>query len=217
MIDTLAPVVGTPDLTAASDTGLSQSDNETADSTPSFTGAGESGLLARLLTGATQRSSAIASGGAWSMTSSLLGLGPYPFSAAQTDLAGNPGTSGTLSVTIVEPTACHTATAVINGTNAANRITGTAGANRIFGLAGDDEISGGQGGDCIVGGDGADRINGDQGDDELRGEGGEDRVGGGAGRDVVLAGAGNDRVEVAGDGSVDRVDCGTGNGGPRRA
>ena len=52
-IDTTAPAVGKPDLTAASDSGSSNTDNLTSITTPTFTGTAEAGATVQLLEGST--------------------------------------------------------------------------------------------------------------------------------------------------------------------
>ena len=88
--DTLAPIApSTPDLDAASDTGVSDSDNLTTDTTPTFRGTAPAGATIRLYDGATEIGSVLATGGAWSITSSILGAGAHSISAVAVDAAGN--------------------------------------------------------------------------------------------------------------------------------
>ncbi len=93
-----------PDLQAASDTGVSSADNLTADTTPTFDGTAEPGATVQLFAGATNVGTTVANGatGAWTITSSLLGVGTYSFTAVQWDAAGNgpSAASSALSVTI---------------------------------------------------------------------------------------------------------------------
>ena len=97
----LAP--GVPDLTTASDTGTSSTDNYTSDTTPMFTGTSEAHATVVLFADGTQVGTALADGsGNWTITSSALAVGTYSFTATQTDAAGNGPSAGSsgLSVTI---------------------------------------------------------------------------------------------------------------------
>ena len=68
-IDALAPAApSTPNLTAASDTGVSSTDNITTVTTPTFTGTAEAGSTVTLLDGTTVIGTAIATAGKWSFT-----------------------------------------------------------------------------------------------------------------------------------------------------
>ena len=102
--DNLPPLApGTPDLDAASDTGTSNSDNTTSDTTPTFSGTSGVNATVQLYAGATNVGTAVANGtGVWSITSSALGAATYSFTAVQTDAAGNGPSpaSASLSVTI---------------------------------------------------------------------------------------------------------------------
>ncbi len=99
-IDTTPPTISPPDMTAASDSGFSSTDNITNISSPTFTGTAEAGSLVELLDGSTVVGSATATGGNWSITSSPLSDGAHSLTARATDPAGNQATSSALSVTI---------------------------------------------------------------------------------------------------------------------
>ncbi|MBI2059270.1 MAG: VCBS repeat-containing protein [Nitrospirae bacterium] len=109
-IDTLAPAApaSAPDMTAASDSGTSSSDDYTNLTTPTFqnlTGSAVPNGQVRLYTAGplTLRCTVDTNGaGDYSAcTSSVLGEATYSFTARSVDLAGNEGTdSATLSVTI---------------------------------------------------------------------------------------------------------------------
>ncbi|MDQ2911095.1 MAG: Ig-like domain-containing protein, partial [Actinomycetota bacterium] len=102
-IDTIAPVVpSVPDLTAADDTGASNSDNVTKDPTPILVGSAETGATVRLHSGGVVIGTGTAgAGNTYSVKTNLLADGVYPISASATDLAGNASAvSSTLSVTI---------------------------------------------------------------------------------------------------------------------
>ncbi len=102
--DTTPPVApSAPDLVAASDSGVSNADNLTNDTTPTFTGSGaEAGATVRLYANDVEVGSTTAdASGNWNVTSSARPEGTYTFTARVEDLAGNlgPASSG-LSVTI---------------------------------------------------------------------------------------------------------------------
>ncbi|MDP3057336.1 MAG: Ig-like domain-containing protein [bacterium] len=102
-LDTGIPSVpSAPDLDAASDLGLSDTDNITNDNTPSFNGTAEAGSTVKLYDGATEIGNGTATGGgAWSIISTLLVDGAHTITATATDAAGNTsGASESLSVTI---------------------------------------------------------------------------------------------------------------------
>src|SRR5205823_1186285 len=89
----------TPDLKASSDSGSSNSDDITNDSTPSFDGTAENGSSVQLFDGATGNNSGSAS--PYSITTTTLADGNHSISAKATDLAGNTSAaSGSLTVTI---------------------------------------------------------------------------------------------------------------------
>jgi hypothetical protein len=103
-IDTTAPTApSTPDLTAASDNGVSNTDNITSITTPTFVGTAEAGATVTLLDGGASIGTAVAdTSGNWTITATALGLGAHSITATATDVAGNLGTaSGPLTVTIV--------------------------------------------------------------------------------------------------------------------
>ena len=102
-IDKTAP--GAPlslDLDAASDTGISDTDNITSVKTPTINGTAEVGSTVKLYSGPTLLGSAVADGtGSWSIVSSTLADGTYSLTATATDLAGNvSGLSDALGITI---------------------------------------------------------------------------------------------------------------------
>ena len=99
-IDTTPPAISPPDMTAASDSGLSSTDNITNIASPTFTGTAEAGSLVELLDGSTVVGSATATTGNWSITASSLSEGVHSLTARATDAAGNQATSAALSVTI---------------------------------------------------------------------------------------------------------------------
>ena len=92
------------DLTDASDTGTSNSDDVTGDNTPTITGTAEAGSTVGLYdtNGTTLLGTAVAgAGGTWSITSSALSDGAHTLTARATDLAGNQsGASAGLVITV---------------------------------------------------------------------------------------------------------------------
>ena len=106
-VDVTAPAAPTADLVATSDTGSSNTDNITSDTTPTISGAPvEPGAIVTLYDsdGTTVLGTTVADGsGNWSITpSSVLSSGVHTFTTKQTDTAGNQGpASAPLAVTIV--------------------------------------------------------------------------------------------------------------------
>ncbi|MGO2127430.1 MAG: Ig-like domain-containing protein, partial [Pseudoalteromonas prydzensis] len=106
--DNVAPSApSTPDLNALSDTGPSDTDNITNDTTPTFSGTAESGSTVTLYSdqvgaGATVIGSGVATDGNWQITTSTLTAGlDHAISAKATDSASNvSSSSSTLTVTI---------------------------------------------------------------------------------------------------------------------
>ncbi|WP_423147935.1 Ig-like domain-containing protein [Rubrolithibacter danxiaensis] len=102
--DTLDPAApSAPDLAVSSDSGTSDTDNLTNNTTPTFSGTAEAGSTVRLYDtdGVTELGSATASGGTWSITSSTLSAGSHTITARATDAAGNTSAASSgLAVTI---------------------------------------------------------------------------------------------------------------------
>ncbi len=102
-IDTTAPgAPSEPDLDVGSDTGDSNTDDVTADNTPTFSGAAEANATVQVFDGATLLGSTTADGaGDWGLTSLPIADGIHNLSAIATDVAGNTGPVSTvLAVTI---------------------------------------------------------------------------------------------------------------------
>ena len=102
-IDTTPPATpSAPDLASASDTGVSNADNLTSLTTPSFTGTANPGVVVKLFANGIQVGSATATaGGLYTVTASALADGTYSFTTTATDVAGNASAaSAGLSVTI---------------------------------------------------------------------------------------------------------------------
>ena len=93
-----------PDLDAASDTGDSDSDDLTEDTTPTFTGTAEDGSTVRILADGEENGSGPATGGNYSITTSELAVGAHTITATATDAAGNTSTaSDSLTIGILNP------------------------------------------------------------------------------------------------------------------
>ncbi|HET8810573.1 MAG TPA: Ig-like domain-containing protein [Flavobacteriaceae bacterium] len=105
LVDAVAPAApSTPDLAAASDDGVSDTDNTTADNTPTFTGTAEANATVTLISSIDGNlGTTIANGtGNWSFTpGTALSDNTHNISATATDAAGNTSSaSSALSVTI---------------------------------------------------------------------------------------------------------------------
>jgi len=102
-LDTAAPAAPSIDLAAASDTGTSDSDNLTAEATPTLEGTAEAGATIEIFDGTASLGTVVANGGgAWSFTAAAgLADGPHDFTAIATDATGNTSpASPVLTVTI---------------------------------------------------------------------------------------------------------------------
>jgi hypothetical protein len=96
-----APAAPTLDSASASDTGASNSDKVTNDTTPTLSGTAESGSTVTVYDGATLLGTVVATGGSWSYTTTTLSGGSHSFTATATDTAGNvSAASSGLAVTI---------------------------------------------------------------------------------------------------------------------
>jgi hypothetical protein len=100
--DTTAPgTPGAPDLDAGSDTGVSDTDNITADVTPTFTGSCTINDTIKLYDSLVLITSVLCTTGTYSITSTVLTNGIHHMNITATDLAGNAsGASIDLDVTI---------------------------------------------------------------------------------------------------------------------
>lgn len=103
VLDQASPAApSAPDLDAGSDTGDSDSDDITGDTTPTFSGTAEAGATVRLFDGAVEIGSAVAIDGTWHITSLELGAGTHDITAVATDAAGNAGpASAALAIQVV--------------------------------------------------------------------------------------------------------------------
>ena len=126
-IDLTAPVAtSTPDMTVATDTGASTTDNITNRAAPVFTGTAENGSTVTLYDtdGTTVLGTRVANQttGVWTITSAALSEGAHTIQAKATDAAGNLGPVATLSNVIIDTKA---AAPVISGATATNTKTPT--------------------------------------------------------------------------------------------
>ncbi|HEX2178587.1 MAG TPA: Ig-like domain-containing protein [Actinomycetota bacterium] len=111
-IDSVAPAAPAPapDLAAGSDTGISDADQITNDTTPTFTSTGpanvEAGATVTLLSGGSPVGTASATGtGAYSVTASTLAETGHTITITATDLAGNTSEQSASLVVTVDTTA----------------------------------------------------------------------------------------------------------------
>jgi hypothetical protein len=103
VIDTSAPAQpGAPDLSAGSDTGASNADDLTNDTTPTLTGTAEPGSTVSVYDGAGLLGTTVADGaGNWSFTTPVLGEGGHTITVTATDAANNTSlASAPLAITI---------------------------------------------------------------------------------------------------------------------
>lgn len=132
VLDTTAPVAPTaPVMNVASDSGSSNSDGVTMITTPTFTGTAEANSTINLYDtdGTTLLGTTTASGGNWTITSSLLTEGSHNLSAKAIDSAGNTSTASSTSMVVIDtmaPAAPSTPTlspASDKGSSNSDRIT----------------------------------------------------------------------------------------------
>lgn len=101
--NTVPGAASTPDLTAATDTGNSNTDNITNDTTPTFTGTAEANSTVILTSNVNGTIGTTTTDGAgnWSITASTLSTGNHTITATATDAAGNTSTaSSALAISI---------------------------------------------------------------------------------------------------------------------
>lgn len=133
-VDTSAPAApGTPDLADGSDTGSSNNDNITSDTTPQFTGSCENGTTVTITSAGIGglSPSATCSGGVYDITLNSLSEDSHDLTASQADLAGNSsGASGILEVRVEIPSL---AVSLVNnvGSDAVTTSGGTPGDGHI--------------------------------------------------------------------------------------
>jgi hypothetical protein len=94
-------IPSTPDLTTASDTGLSTTDNITKNNTPTFSGTAAAGATITLFADGNQVGTGTAdAGGNWSVKSSLLTDGQHVMTATASNPNGSSSASSPLTITI---------------------------------------------------------------------------------------------------------------------
>src|SRR5205823_401122 len=120
----------TPDMTAATDSGVSNTDNITNNTSPTFTGTAEAGSTVTILVDGVAKGTATATGGSYSITTTALTAGTHSVTATATDVAGNVSSaSGALSITIdttppsTAPTTPVLAAASDSGSSSTDNIT----------------------------------------------------------------------------------------------
>lgn len=131
IVDNVAPAApSTPDLAAASDSGVSSTDDVTSDTTPTFEGTAEANATIRLYANALEVASTTADGdGNWSVTSSALPAGIHAITVRAEDAAGNLGdASSALNVRIdtvapAAPTTPDLAAAADTGASSTDNLT----------------------------------------------------------------------------------------------
>lgn len=115
-VDSNAPATpSAPDLSAASDSGSSDTDNTTNDTTPTLTGSAEANSTVTLtssLDGAVGSTSADGSGN-WSITASVLAEGTHNLTVIATDNVGNSSAASAALAVTVDTTVPATATATL--------------------------------------------------------------------------------------------------------
>lgn len=95
------PAPSALDLTAGSDSGVSNTDNKTNDTTPTISGLAEANSTVSLCSGASIIATGTAISGTWNITTPILTAGTYNFTATATDAAGNTSVvSDQLGITI---------------------------------------------------------------------------------------------------------------------
>src|SRR5205807_1377146 len=123
-----------PDLTAATDSGSSSTDDLTSVAAAPYTGTAEAGSTVTLFDGIVSVGQAVATGGSYTITSSTLADGDHTLTATATDPAGNTGAaSGSLVVSIdtsapAAPSAPDLIAATDSGSSSTDDLTNVAAA-----------------------------------------------------------------------------------------
>lgn len=106
-VDTTAPgTLGTPDLLATSDLGISNTDNITSSTTQQLQGtaSGANSIVSILVGGSTVNVVTSQAGGTWSYTATLT-QGSYAITVSEQDAVGNTGAASTALGIVVDTTA----------------------------------------------------------------------------------------------------------------
>lgn len=132
VLDTTAPAApSTPDMTSGTDSGSSNSDNITSNTTPVFSGTATANSIVTLYdtNGTTVLGTTTSDGsGNWSITSSTLSSGTHTITAKVTDTAGNESAaSAGLSITVdtAAPSAIALSSNTLSNSASANTAVGT--------------------------------------------------------------------------------------------
>jgi hypothetical protein len=136
--DTTPPAPpSTPDLAAASDSGVSDADNLTNVTTPTFTGTAETGTTVKIFGDGVQIGSGTAPGGVYTITASSLSDGTRNITATATDAANNvSSSSGALRMTINTTPPTVAVTSPADGATVSGTETVTASASDDVPIAG---------------------------------------------------------------------------------
>ncbi|WP_143473853.1 Ig-like domain-containing protein [Limnohabitans sp. G3-2] len=127
VIDTTPPAAPVADVAATSDTGASNTDNNTSDNTPTISGTGTAGdTITVTFPGGEVKTAVVAANGTWSVTpNNALPDGAHNVSVTATDPAGNVSPATTVPVVIdttapaaptVNPLTTNDSTPVLTGT-----------------------------------------------------------------------------------------------------
>jgi hypothetical protein len=121
-IDTTPPAVTTPVLAAASDSGVSNTDDITNVTLPTFTGTAEAASTVRIFSDGTQIGSGLATaGGTYNInTTTALTSGPHNITATATDAAGNASVPTAALVVTIDTTAPTVSSIIRTGSNPTN-------------------------------------------------------------------------------------------------
>jgi VCBS repeat-containing protein len=107
-----------PLLASLDDSGISNSDNITNVTTPTFSGTAEAGSTVTLYEGNTVLGTAVASGGVWSITATTLTSGTHMLTVKTTDAAGNvSAASSALTLTVDTAAAAPAGLALASGSD----------------------------------------------------------------------------------------------------
>jgi hypothetical protein len=130
------PPPSAPDLTSLSDSGVSDTDNITSDSTPTFTGTAETGSIVRLSSDGVQVGEGVAVNGTYTITTSALTDGSHSITAIATDggsRTSSPSTASRLTIDTGLPAVALTAPSA--GATVSGSVSVTAGASDGNGVA----------------------------------------------------------------------------------
>jgi hypothetical protein len=131
------PPPSTPDLAAASDSGVSNADNITKNPTPTFTGTAEAGSTVKIFSDGAQVGTGVAGGGTYSIITSPLSDGVHSITATATNSSNQVSSPSTpLSVTIDAASPAVAMTAPGAGATVSGIVAVTANASDGIGVVG---------------------------------------------------------------------------------